>query len=299
MGKIAVIGSINIDYFVETDFIPKSGETVTARNMFLKYGGKGANQAIAASRLGAEVSMFGSIGNVEDNKSLLEHFKEERINTDSLNIVTDRTTGSAFIQLHDDDNRITVIPGANEFTDVEYCKEILPELLTYDVFVFQLEIPMESLEYLIPILHRHNKIIILDPAPAMALSDEIIEKVTFLTPNEHEVELITNHGIDADELLINHPNKLIVTLGSDGVKYFDGDNIIHTPARTVEAIDTTGAGDTFAGAFAASIANGGTIQEGIELGIVASSLAVTKKGAQEGMPYLKEVTKIMKKGMVM
>lgn len=297
MGKIAVFGSINIDYFVETNVIPKNGETVIANNMFLNYGGKGANQAVAAARLGGDVSLFGSIGNIEDNKSLLSHFKEENVDVKFLNIVEHTTTGSAFIQLYNDDNRITVVPGANQFTDIEYSKNMLSELLNYDVFIFQLEIPIESIEYLIPILHEHNKTIILDPAPAMALSDEIIEKVTFLTPNEHEVSIITSEEKDINTLLNKNPNKLIVTLGTNGITFFDGDSIRHLPARTVDAIDTTGAGDTFTGAFAVGIASGKTIQESIELGIVASSISVTKKGAQAGMPSLKDVLEIVEKGV--
>lgn len=296
MKKIAVLGSINIDYFVESKVLPKAGETVSGENFFMNFGGKGANQAVAASRLGGDVALFGSIGNDDQKNVLLNHFKSEHINVEHLNIVEDVSTGAAFIQLHESENRIIVVPGANQYTNEDYAKSRLDELLEYDLFIFQLEIPLQTLEFLIPILHSHGKTTILDPAPAQLLSDELLEKTTYITPNEHEVSIITNHDGPVDELLMKYPNKLIVTCGEDGVKYHNGEKIIHIPARKVEAIDTTGAGDTFTGAFAVALSEGMPLEDCITYGSYAGSLAVMKKGAQSGMPFKHEMGQLVREG---
>lgn len=294
MKKIAVFGSINIDYFVESHTLPKFGETVTGENFFMNFGGKGANQAVAASRLGGEVAMFGSIGNDEQKAVLLNHFREENINVNYLNIVDDISTGAAFIQLHESENRIIIVPGANQYTNLQYSKGMLESLLAFDIFIFQLEIPLEALAYLIPILHSHNKIIILDPAPARILPNELLDKVTYLTPNEHEVSIITNHAGNLEEILTRYPHKLLVTCGKEGVKYHNGEQVVSVPARNVEAIDTTGAGDSFTGAFAVALSEGKTLKDCIAYGTYAGSLAVMKKGAQSGMPFKHEMEQLVK-----
>lgn len=296
MKKIAVLGSINIDYFVESNVLPKAGETVSGKKFFMNFGGKGANQAVAASRLGGDVTLFGSIGNDDQKHVLLDHFENENINVEHLNIVEDVSTGAAFIQLHGSENRIIVVPGANQYTNEDYVKSRLDELLKYDLFIFQLEIPLSTLEFLIPILHSHGKTTILDPAPAQLLSDELLEKITYITPNEHEVSVITEIGGSLDELLAKYPNKLIVTCGEHGVKYHNGEKIIHISARKVEAVDTTGAGDTFTGAFAVALSEGMPLEDCITYGSLAGSLAIMKKGAQSGMPFKHEMEQIVHEG---
>lgn len=294
MKKIAVVGSINLDYFVESDRLPQFGETVTGENFFMGFGGKGANQAVAASRLGGEVALFGSIGNDEQRVALLNHFKNENINVDHLNIVEDVHTGAAFIQLHNRDNRIIIVPGANQYTDMNYCKRILPALLEYDVILFQLEIPLEAVEFLIPLLHKHQKTIILDPAPAQRLDESILDCITFMTPNEHEFSIVTDNQSSMDEVLKAHPNKLIITCGDKGAVFCNGSEIVKHSARKISAVDTTGAGDTFTGAFTVAVSTGKSIEECIYYGTKAASLSVMKKGAQSGMPYKHEIDQLAK-----
>lgn len=296
MKKIAVIGSINIDYFVESKTLPKFGETVTGENFFMAFGGKGANQAIAAARLGGDVTFFGSIGNDEQKAVLLNHFTKENINIEHLNIVEGVSTGAAFIQLHNSENRIIIVPGANQFTDVKYMEQNLASLLEYDVFLFQIEIPLETMEYLIPILHEQKKTIIMDPAPAQRLAPQLLEKITYLTPNEHEYSIVTNEHQEMADVLKKYPNKLIITCGEKGVVFYNGEEVVKIPAQKADAVDTTGAGDTFTGAFTVGISEGKPLEECIRFGTYASSLAVMKKGAQSGMPFKHELEKLMKKG---
>lgn len=293
MKKIAVFGSINIDYFVESQHLPNFGETVYGDDFFMSFGGKGANQAVAAARLGGEVSLFGSIGNDEQKDLLLKHFKDEGVNVDHLNVVDGVSTGAAVIQLHEGDNRIIIVPGANHRTDKNYMTESLEALLEHDIFVFQLEIPLDTVVALIEVLHQHHKTIILDPAPMQQLPAGLIEKVTYLTPNEHEVEMLIGETAQLEDKMMEYPNQLLVTFGADGVKYHDGKAVVSVPSRKVKAIDTTGAGDTFTGAFAVALSESKSLKECIEFGTIAGSLSVTKKGAQSGMPLRTELEAVV------
>lgn len=289
MKKIAVFGSINIDYFVESQQLPNAGETIYGEEFFLSFGGKGANQAVAAARLGGEVTLFGSIGNDAQKDLLLSHFEKEMVNSQHLNIVEGLSTGAAFIQLHQGDNRIIIVPGANQATNHDYMTRCLDALLAHDIFVFQLEVPLETVVELIGILHQHKKTIILDPAPMQALPLELIEKVTYLTPNEHEVSTIIEDSAQLDHEMKHYANKLLVTFGADGVKYHDGHQLVTIPSRKVNVVDTTGAGDTFSGAFAVALSEGKSLKECVKFGSLAGSLSVTKKGAQSGMPLRTEI----------
>ncbi len=294
--KIAVVGSLNMDYFIECDRSPQEGETILGNNFFTSVGGKGANQAVAAARLGGQVSMFGSIGNDEHGKYLNSQLAKENINLSQLQVLDDVTTGAAFIQLVNSENRIIVVQGANEFTNRTYSQRIESELLKHDVILFQLEVPVETIEYLVPILYNHNKIIIVNPAPATRLSEAVLDYCTYLTPNEHEYSIVTNQTGSMNEVLINYPNKLIITCGNKGVVYFDGTTLVEVPAMEVDAVDTTGAGDTFAGAFTVAISEGKSIEDCIRFGSIAAGLSVTKKGAQTGMPSRDEVAQLLKEG---
>ncbi|GAA0373230.1 ribokinase [Bacillus horti] len=301
MPKIAVVGSINLDYVVETNVLPDAGETVLGQGYFFSHGGKGANQAVAASRLGADVFMFGSLGQDETGYSSKENLIHHDINIDHVQEITKAPSGVAFIEVCHSENRIIVVPGANEYTDTAYIKKVANELLAYDVIVFQLETPLEMLEYIIPILHEKGKTTIVNPAPAQRLSENLIEKTTYLTPNEYEYAII--FGIDSDQgsdksslneealqsFLIKHPNKLVVTCGSKGVCYSDGQDVIWVPPIQVDPVDSTGAGDTFSGAFAVGIAEGKSLYDSIQFANIAAGLSVMRRGAQSGMPTRAEV----------
>ncbi len=289
MSRIAVVGSINLDYVVETERFPEAGETVMGKTYFTSPGGKGANQAVAASRLGAEVTMFGSLGVDANGESLKETLKKEKVDIIHLNEENDAPTGIALIELCKGENRILVVPGANTRTNLHYAKRIESKLLDFDVVLFQLEVPIETMEYLVPLLHKKGVKTMINPAPVQALSQELISKTSYLIPNEHEYSQVLQEQDSLEYLVQKHSNQLIVTQGKRGVTYHDGDQAVTIPSIDVDPVDTTGAGDTFCGAFAVGISEGKSIEASIRFGIVAAGLSVTKKGAQSGMPTREEV----------
>ncbi len=289
MSKIAVIGGLNMDYMIQLDAFPNVGETVLGSHFFMSSGGKGGNQAVAAARLGGDVSIIGSIGNDQNGQELKDMVKSENIDASFLQTIEGVVTGVAFIEVSNCNNRIVVIPGTNNYTNESYMKEIEKELLEFDVFIFQLETPIDAIHYLFPILHQLGKTIILNPAPAIELESHLMEMVTYLTPNEHEVHVLFGKGENIEALLKKHPFKLIVTMGAEGVLFSDGEQIIRVPAIKTNPVDTTGAGDTFSGAFAVAIAEGMAVLRAIEFANVAAGMSITKPGAQAGMPTRKEL----------
>lgn len=289
MKKIAVIGSVNVDRFIEMTRFPDSGETVKANELALMFGGKGANQAVAARKLESEVTFFGTTGVDDAAVKVTENFKKYGVNTEYIQRVSEANTGSAYVFSDESDNRIILIEGANQYTNKQYLQDNIDAILRHDIFLIQFEIPFESIEYIIPILKKHNKVIILDPAPAQEMSSSMINNCTYLLPNEHEVDILFNDNEDFSEKVRRYPNKLIVTNGEKGVFHSDGHKVINTPSIPTEVVDTTGAGDTFAGAFAVGIAEGKSVQESIKIGIKAASFAISKQGAQTGMPNRKDL----------
>lgn len=287
MGKILVVGSINMDYTVMAPHFPVAGETVAGTDFQKAVGGKGNNQAVAASRLGGDVTFLGAVGKDADGEFLLNRMQEENINTNNV-IETDEPTGMALITVAELNNTIVIVEGANSQVRPTAYPELSDLIDQHDIIVLQLEIPIETVEYVISEAHRLNKIIILDPAPAQELSQKTIEQVTYLLPNETEFDLIFNQA-DLDTTLKEFPNKLIVTQGGDGVVYYNGTEVIHHPARPSQVVDTTGAGDTFTGAFAVAIANQQTVDQAITFSNRMAGIASEQVGAQTGMPYIDNI----------
>lgn len=283
---ITIIGSINMDLVVETDIFPRQGETVHG-NMFTTIpGGKGANQAVAAARLGSEVRMIGAVGNDGFGNELYEHLKTENIDVSGI-VKTNNSTGVANIFLHNHDNRIIVVPGANFDLNKEIIDKYTHLIRDSKLVVLQLEIPAETIEYVLDVCQQHSIPVLFNPAPASNFKKEWMDKITYLTPNETECEVI--FGDDWESVLKQYPNKIIVTVGDEGAVYFDGTNIVRVPGYKTKAVDTTGAGDTFNGAFAHAISTGMKIGEAVKFANIAASLSVEKFGAQGGMPRLQEV----------
>lgn len=290
MKKIAVIGSVNVDYFIEMDVFPENGETIKAKSIDLMFGGKGANQAVAAGKLSSgQVTFFGTIGGDDVAKRVMENFTDNKVNTNHIQVKRTSNTGSAYVFSNELDNRIILIEGANQYTNKQYLKENIDVILQHDIILLQFEIPFESIQYIVPILKEHNKVIIVDPAPAQEISSSLLDDCTFLLPNEHEVDILFNEAESLQEKVRMYPEKLIVTKGEKGIYHCDGEKILNTPSIPTKVVDTTGAGDTFAGAFAVGIAEGKTLQESIEYGIKAASYSISKQGAQTGMPNLGEI----------
>ncbi|HOH70320.1 MAG TPA: ribokinase [Sedimentibacter sp.] len=285
MGKVVVVGSINVDMVFTSDIRPKAGETVLGREFSLIPGGKGANQAVAAAKLGAETYMVGCVGNDSNGDFSLKNLQNMNVNTEAVKVVEYAPTGVANIVVAENDNSIIVISGANFKVNKELIDNNKNLILSADIVLLQLEIPMEAVEHVVKICAENKVKVLLNPAPAARLRKSIIEKASYLTPNEHELKLIFDSRA-SDEVLKNYPNKLIVTMGSKGVKYFDGNEIKEIPSNKVDVVDTTGAGDTFCGGLAAALVRGYNMEDAIRFANKAASYAVTKLGAQSGMPSL-------------
>lgn len=291
MNKIVVVGSINVDLVFTSDIRPKAGETVLGNDFRLIAGGKGANQAVAASKLGAEVTMVGCVGNDSNGKFSLENFKKVNVSTSCIEEIENIPTGVANIIVAENDNSIIVVAGANYKVDKALIDKYKKQILDADMVLLQLEIPMDVVEYTLNLCYENNIKTVLNPAPAVRLSTEMVEKATYLTPNEHECKIIlgAEKETNIEEIIKQYPNKLMITMGEKGVMYFDGENIVTVPACKVEVVDTTGAGDTFNGAFARAIVNNFELKDAITFANKASSKSVTKLGAQSGMPTLEEL----------
>lgn len=294
MKKIAVIGSINMDMTVKTERVPCKGETIFGRDLRHIPGGKGANQAVAAARLGGYVSMFGCVGEDSFGESLLNNLKEQGISIEYVRKISGVTSGLAMITVAENDNMIVVVPGANGYVTVEYLETVKEEILEHDIILLQNEIPKETVHYAIEICHKAGKTIIYNPAPAYLLEEELMNKISYLTPNEHEVMIVigdssVKQSDCLDKLINNYPDKLIVTVGSRGVKAADAEGVFLVPSLKSDVVDTTGAGDTFNGAFAFALSQGQDFREALHLANVAAGLSVEKEGAQAGMPNLEAV----------
>lgn len=293
MPNIAVVGSISMDLVAVSKKRPKAGETVIGEAFHTIPGGKGANQAVAAARLGANVAMVGAVGNDDYGTVVRKNLENERIFIDYVVPVTDRTTGIAHIVLAEEDNSIVVVQGANALVNKSVVDRSKDLLVKADMVVLQLEIPLETVKYVLAICEEHNIPVMLNPAPAQVLSEEILEKATYITPNEHECRIVLDDfKSPIEDLLAKYPNKLLMTEGSNGVRFHNGTEIIHVPSIAVDVVDTTGAGDTFNGALAVALSEGETLQKAIRFANIAGGLSVTKLGAQGGMPTRDRVREV-------
>jgi ribokinase len=290
--KITVIGSINMDLVTKTSTVPKVGETVIGESYFTIPGGKGANQAVAAARLGAEVTLIGCVGDDTFGGELKRHLAQQEVNTDYIKTISDTSTGIAAITLSKGDNSIIVVPGANNFVTPEVVKHHEHLIAKSDIVLLQLEIPLSSVLEATELAKKHNVPVILNPAPIQNLPKDLVLQVDYMTPNEHEQEmLLSNSELSAAELS-QIKEKCIVTQGSKGVKLYQTEEQL-IPSYPVEAVDSTGAGDSFNGALAVSLSKGMSLQEACQFANAVGALSVTKLGAQAGMPTLEEVEKFM------
>jgi ribokinase len=291
--KITIIGSINMDLVTSTTQIPKVGETVLGYSFHTIPGGKGANQAVAAARLGTDVTMIGAVGDDSFGKTLVEHLTNEGINTESILKVEDNSTGIASIILWEADNSIIVVPGANNHITPEVIERHEDKIINSNILLVQLEIPLESVNRAVELAKKHGIRTILNPAPIQKLPKDLLEMVDFVTPNEHEQALLFASIDGTDQELEKLKEKCIVTKGSKGVMIYKNGEKVEIPSIQVEAVDTTGAGDSFNGALATALCEGLEIEEACRFANVVGAISVTKLGAQTGMPTKKEVEEFL------
>ena len=292
MIKMVVVGSMAMDLVVTAKTRPKKGETLIGKTFKIIPGGKGANQAVAGAKLGADVVMMGCVGVDQFGEEILDNLSRNNVDATLIDNVEGVKSGTAHITLAENDNSIVVIKGANEFTTSCYIKKNEDVFKSADIVLIQQEIPEETVEYVIDLCDKLEIPTILNPAPARKVKIETIEKVTYLTPNEYEANILFDVD-DYRKILYQYPNKLFVTEGEKGVRYHDGKTEVVIPTYKVKVADTTGAGDTFNSAFAIALVEGKAIYESLKFANRAASLSVTKFGAQGGMPTRTEVVEKM------
>lgn len=300
MGKIVVIGSTNTDMVVTSEKMPLPGETILGNSFDIIHGGKGANQAVASARADGEVAFVAKVGNDDFGRKTQLEFNNNKISTEHILIDEENPSGVALIIVNETtgQNSIVVAPGANGNMSVEDVMNAEDLIKASDILLVQLEIPLEAVQCALELAKKYGVKTILNPAPAQALTDNLLSKVDYITPNESETEILiglnpTNDDTTekaADLLLEKINDTVIITLGSKGVYYKskNGDaGYVNTDK--VDAIDTTAAGDVFNGYFAAGLANEKSCIEAIKKACKAATLSVTRKGAQPSIPFKYEI----------
>ena len=302
MNKIMVIGSSNMDLIMNVPYLPAPGETVGNGSFYQKYGGKGANQAIAAARAGGEVTMVSALGNDAFGQEMLDNFVNEGISVSSVKRVNG-PSGIALINvsIETGENSITVSPGANGLILPNDIELLDSEISQQDIIVIQNEIPIQTIEKIIYIAFQNGVKILYNPAPIAPIDKQILNKVSILVVNETEAKSI----FDIDAIDLEQPNNLIsflsvftidqiiITLGERGALLHTSGTIEHYPAHHVKAVDTTGAGDTFCGYLATMVSQGNSISTSIKYAIAASAISIQSIGAQESIPKVAQVETLM------
>jgi ribokinase len=298
MGRVFVAGSINMDVVATAERHPRIGETVAGQAVFYFPGGKGANQAVAAARLGAPTTLIGRLGRDAFGDQLRRFLAAQGVDLSLVRETAEAHTGTAIITVADADNTIVVVPGANALVDAT--DVVTPMLAKGDIAVSQFEIPLPAIAAFFQSARAAGAMTILNPAPAMSFGAALLELVDVLILNETELGLLaktklrdnddTARFVEAAQSLRISPDKTIcVTLGKRGVLALAGGEPLIIPGRSVDAIDTTGAGDCFVGAVAAQLAHGKSVRDALVYANAAASISVQRMGAAPSMPTKAEV----------
>ena len=298
MPKIVVVGSSNTDMVVKTARFPEPGETIIGGDFFMFPGGKGANQAVAAARAGGKVDFICAVGDDLFGQNALKGYTKEGINIASALVIENEASGVALITVNDEgENEIVVASGTNGMLFSEHLTMVLRDDDDVAVFLTQLETPVETVAFLAERAKTNDQKLIINPAPAQALEDSILDNLFLITPNETEAKILT--GIEvvdegtmrkaARALLTKGVQNVIITLGSRGSFYMDKNMSFTVETPTVKVVDTTAAGDVYNGVLAVCIANQMDWQEGMAYASKAAALSVTKMGAQDTAPTKEEI----------
>jgi len=300
--KIAVVGSSNMDLVVKSKRIPAVGETILGGDFIMVPGGKGANQAVAAAKLGAEVYFIAKLGNDVFAEQSLNNFKKEGINTKYVIQTEEAPSGVALIMVDDEGNNLIVVaPGANQTLLPADVKRAESDIASCGAVVAQLEVPLETIEFAAKMANDLKVPFVLDPAPAQELGPELLRMVDVLTPNETEAQILTGIEVTDEEsaraasknLLERDIKAVILTLGGKGFLLADNEEARYVSAQKVDAVDSTAAGDAFTGSLAVGIAENKALLDAALFANYVAALSVTKMGAQSSMPTLQEVKSFM------
>ncbi len=289
MKNILVIGSSNTDMVIRVGGLPLPGETVLGDQFQIFAGGKGANQAIAAHRAGANVRFLTAVGDDDFGKTAINTLVAEGIDTDAVQVVSGVPSGVALILVdHHGENSIAVAPGANAHITPEVVNEYGHIFMDVGFLLVQLETPMDAVEQALALAAENNVKVILNPAPAATLSNTVLEKLFCITPNESELEALTGkevrnvkNAVDAASVLLQRGvQNVVVTMGENGALICNGDGTHHEKADSVQVVDTTGAGDTFNGVFTATLAAGKSLRDALRLAVAAATVSVQYAGVR-------------------
>jgi ribokinase len=291
---IAVVGSLNLDTVVQVARLPHPGETLLASGHFVNPGGKGGNQAVAAARLGAQVAMIGRIGDDAAGTFLRDSLRADGVDASHVTKDSEAPTGMAFITVDaGGENSIVVSPGANAELGTDQIEAAADTISTAAVVLAQLEVPPEVVEFAAGIT---SGAVVLNPAPASSLDPVLLEQVDILVPNETELAVLTAHSrsenlneIAAMARGIPGPGAVVVTLGARGALVVEGDQMVHVPAPSVHAVDTTAAGDAFCGALGEALIREATLGEAATWAVRAGAITTTRLGAQRSLPTRSEM----------
>jgi ribokinase len=306
--KVTVLGSANVDLVIRAERMPNRGETLIGDAFDIFTGGKGFNQATAAARLGAEVTFIGRIGDDPFADVLRSAIESEQIDSQFVKTDAESGTGIATIVVEPDgDNSIIVVPRANMRLTPKDIEEAAHSIAEADVLLLQLETPIDASQTAIEIAKANDTIVILDPAPARPLPPSLLAQVDILTPNATEAALLSGHDVNTLEagivtakalqtqIATDGLSAVVLTLGEQGVLLCTPTQSTHIPAISVDAVDTTGAGDAFSGALATALANGDNLSEAVKFATAAGAAAVTVLGATPSMPTLEKIEEILSK----
>jgi len=293
MTRIVVVGSINMDLVTQAPRFAGPGETLLGERFLTVPGGKGANQAVAAARLGAEVALVGAIGNDSFGRQLRQGLVAEQIDLTHVVQLDDGATGTASISIAGGENQIIVVPAANARVTPAQLQQAQALIARADYVLVQMEIPLETVEATLRLGHRLGVPVILNPAPAQKLPLEWLKLARYITPNQHELALLL--GLDPLDdfhaLMQRCPCPVVLTRGAEGAWYREQGPPVHQPGFPVEVVDSTGAGDTFNAALAVFLHEG--LPAAVRKACAAAALSVSKLGAQGGMPRLSDVEALL------
>ena len=307
MNKVCILGSINMDMVVSINKMPLIGETIFSDNFKLAHGGKGANQAVASGRLGADVYMISKVGQDAYGSQIVNSLEKEKINVNSIFKDDVKPTGTAIINVDNEgNNSIIVVPGANmslNLKEIDKCKDIIANS---DIIVAQFETPIEVTMEAFKFAKENGVITILNPAPAKEIPTELLKYTDIIVPNETEATALTGVKVQdlesakkAANIFFNNKVKyVIITLGDKGAAVMSKEDGMLIPAYKVNAVDSTAAGDSFIGAISTKLTksnlNISSLAEAVKFGNKVSAIAVQREGAQPSIPFLKEINEIYK-----
>lgn len=297
-GKLVVLGSINADHILNLDAFPKPGETLTGTHYQVAFGGKGANQAVAAGRSGADIAFIACVGDDDTGRRVCTQLASDNVDIAPVETVADESTGVALIFVNaEGENVIGISAGANSALTPDRVHAQHDLIANASALLMQLESPVESVVEAANIAHQNNTSVILNPAPARELSDELLSLVDIITPNETEAEKLTGVNVETDDDAARAAQRLhekgidtvIITLGSRGVWASQNGQGQRVPGFSVDAVDTIAAGDTFNGALVTALLEDKPLSDAIRFAHAAAAIAVTRRGAQPSVPWRHEI----------